>query len=589
MNVTVKLDGAVYDQGSPEHLEKLEQLHRGEIAKHTKEHVHDTSELRQLEMQARVSNAKHEDGAREQAVALADANAAIEESEDRFLRLVNGVKDYALYTLDATGHVASWNAGAQLIEGYEAEEIIGKHLSTFYKPSDVAGERPQLNLAAAAATGRTDEEGWRVRKDGTAFWANVVLSSIVDSTGRLLGFAKIVRDLTERRSWQEQLQQAQKLEAIGSLAAGVAHDFNNLLSIVLSYSDLIGMGLKEDDPIRADLQEIRSAGLLAATLTRRLLAFGNQQVLEPKVVDLCQILSSMDKMLGRVIGEDVELVANFAAGCSKVCVDAGQIEQVILNLIANARDAMPEGGKLTLEGSDVLLDAAFAVKHFGVTAGPHVLLSVVDTGTGMDDATQARMFEPFFTTKLPGKGTGLGLATVSGIVKQSGGTIWVESVVGQGTSVKIYLPVVAVSVADGRSVVTPVPELLHGTETILLVEDDESVRVLVRTILRKYGYNVLDARGGGDAFLLCEQYAAPIDLLLTDVVMPRMSGRQLAERLLEVRPAMKVLYMSGYTDDAVMRHGIFYSAVAFIQKPITPVSLARKIREALDAPPVAPA
>jgi two-component system, cell cycle sensor histidine kinase and response regulator CckA len=526
---------------------------------------------------------KPKNGAPDPTAALAEAKVALAESEDRFLRLMRGAKDYALYMLDAGGNVASWNAGAELVEGYQAEEILGKPLSTFYPASE--GGHAERNLTTAAHTGRAEEEGWRVRKDGSAFWASTVLSAIHDQAGTLMGFAKITRDLSERKNWEEQLHQAQKLEAIGGLAAGVAHDFNNILSIILSYSELLSQDLAPDDPMRVDLGEIRSAGQLAVTLTRRLLAFGRQQVLQPRVVDLCEIVCSMEAMLRRLIGEDVELVTNLAPKCGKVLVDAGQIEQVLMNLVVNARDAMTNGGKLTIDAVEVDLDAAYATEHVGVTAGPHVLLAVSDTGTGMAPATQARMFEPFFTTKEPGKGTGLGLATVFGIVKQSGGTIEVSSVPKRGTTFSIYLPMADQAAPIAAKVPPPHSETLHGSETVLLVEDDPQVRVLARAILRRYGYNVLDAQSGGDAFLLCEQYAGSIDLLLTDVVMPRMSGRQLAERLLEVRPAMKVLYMSGYTDDAVVRHGIFYSKIAFIQKPITPEALARKVRDALDAPP----
>ncbi len=520
-------------------------------------------------------------GARDQAADLADVTLALRESEDRFLRLMTGAKDYALYMLDASGNVASWNAGAELIEGYKAEEILGKPLFTLYEPAGFA--HAQENLQTAARVGRSEEEGLRVRKDGTTFWASVVLSAIVDSSGVLLGFAKVIRDLTERKNWEVQLQQAQKLEAIGSLAAGVAHDFNNLLSVILSYSELLALGIKEADPMRADLREIQTAGLLGVTLTRRLLAFGRQQVLQPKVVDLCAIIVALETMLRRLVGEDVEMVTDFAPECGKVLVDPGQIEQVVMNLVLNARDAMPDGGTLRINASELLLDEDFAAEHLGAIAGPHVLLSVSDTGIGMDEATLARIFEPFFTTKEPGKGTGLGLATVFGIVKQSAGIIEVFSKSQHGTTIKIYLPMVDKSSLVRSSAPPPNSGALHGSETILLVEDDEQVRVLARTILRRYGYDVLDAQSGGDALLLCEQYSSPIHLLLTDVVMRRMSGRELAERLLKERPEMRVLYMSGYTDDAVVRHGIFYSKVAFLQKPITPEPLVRKVREALDA------
>jgi len=506
-----------------------------------------------------------------------------QQSEDLFRLLVNGVKDYAIYMLDAAGNVTSWNAGAEHINGYKSDEVLGKNFSLFYEHADAKSGRPQEALAIAARTGHAEEEGWRVRKDGSMFWASGVLSPMHDSSGVLLGFAKITRDLTERRKLEEQLNQAQKLEATGSLAAGVAHDFNNVLSVVLSYSELLGAGLKAGDPMLEDLNQIRAAGLRAAALTRQLLAFGRQQALQSQIVDLTAVVGTMENMLRRLIGEDVTLTTLCAPSLGKVLVDPGQIEQVIMNLVVNARDAMPSGGTLTIETSEVVLDDQYASDHVGAKAGPHVLLSVNDTGTGMDKETQAHLFEPFFTTKEPGKGTGLGLSTVFGIVRQSGGTIQVSSEPQEGTSFKIYLPTTDGVAPAVRASPPPSVRVLLGSETILLVEDDEAVRLLARTILRKYGYNVLDAQGGGDALLLCEQYTAPIHLLLTDVVMPRMSGRGLAERLLLVRPEMKVLYMSGYADDAVVRHGIFYSTVAFIQKPITPELLGRKVRDALDS------
>jgi two-component system cell cycle sensor histidine kinase/response regulator CckA len=517
----------------------------------------------------------------DQSTALANANAALKESEDRFLRLMTGAKDYALYMLDASGNVASWNAGAELLKGYKAEEILGRHLSTFYAAAECAHARENLNTAAQV--GRAEEEGMRVRKDGSTFWASVVLSPIHDPSGALLGFAKLTRDLTERKNWEVQLHQAHKMEAIGGLAAGVAHDFNNLLSVILSYSELIASDLKDGDPMRADLQEIQSAGLLAVTLTRRLLAFGRQQVVQPKVVDLCCIIAALETMLRRLVGEDVEMVTEMATERGKVLVDPGQMELVVMNLVVNARDAMQDGGKLTIETTEVLLDEHFAAQHLGATPGPHVLLTVSDTGVGMDEATLAHIFEPFFTTKQLGKGTGLGLATVFGIVKQSGGIIQVLSERHRGTTVNVYLPMVDRAARIRSSAPPPNSPKPSGSETILLVEDDEQVRILARTILRRHGYNVLDAQSGGDALLLCEQYSSPIHLLLTDVVMRRMSGRQLAERLLKVRPEMSVLYMSGYTDDAAVRHGTFNSKATFVQKPITPGPLVRKVREALDS------
>jgi CheY-like chemotaxis protein len=311
------------------------------------------------------------------------------------------------------------------------------------------------------------------------------------------------------------------------------------------------------------------------------LTFSRQQVLQPKIVDLAKVISGVENMLRRLIGEDVELTANGDPALGKILVDPGQMEQLIVNLAVNARDAMPTGGRLIIETADVVLDEAYASDHVGVTPGPHVVLTVTDSGAGMDKATQARMFEPFFTTKEAGKGTGLGLATVFEVVRQSGGTIRVDSELDKGTTFKIYVPTAQRDVMASASPPPPDLRSLRGTETILLVEDEDGVRKLTRTILRRYGYNVLEAQSGGDAFLLCEQHAATIHLLLTDMVMPRMSGRQLAERLVPLRPGMKVLYMSGYTDDVFVRKGIMDSTIAFIQKPITPEALTRKVRETL--------
>jgi len=399
---------------------------------------------------------------------------------------------------------------------------------------------------------------------------------------------RVIRHAIERKSAalalhrsEDQLRQSQKMEAIGSLAGGMAHDFNNLLSVILSYSELLALDLKLEDPMRDDLRAINEAGVRAAALTHQLLAFSRQQVLQPVVVDLNEIFAGMEPMLRRVLGEDLELSSLPSRAICLVRVDTGQMEQVIMNLVVNARDAMPRGGKLTIETAEILLDESHAGHYVGAQVGPHIMLAVRDTGCGMTDAIQTRIFEPFFTTKAPGRGTGLGLATVFGIVRQSGGGIRVDSEPGVGTTFKVYLP--AATAIDAGSKASPPLErrTLRGSETILLVEDEERVRSLVHTILARYGYNVLEAQSGGDALLFCEQHPAAIDLLLTDVVMPRMSGPQLAGRLLALRPQMKVLYMSGYTNDAVVLHGILDSTIAFLQKPITPDALARKVRDTL--------
>ncbi len=385
----------------------------------------------------------------------------------------------------------------------------------------------------------------------------------------------------ERDRSLAQLQQSQKMEAIGQLAGGVAHDFNNLLSVVLGYADLILADMESDDVTRGDVEEIRRAGERAAALTRQLLMFSRQQVIEPKVLDLNDVLSDVDKMLRRLVGEDVELTTIHGPSLGHIRADPGSVEQVIMNLVVNARDAMPVGGKLTIETANVLLDEEYARAHLEAKPGAHVMLAITDTGSGMDKSTLARIFEPFYTTKEKGKGTGLGLSTVFGIVQQSGGTVWVYSEVGVGTTFKVYLPRVDEEADDIRSLV--MPATLRGSETILLVEDEDQVRDVARGILLRQGYTVLDARNAGEALLLCEQHAGRIHLLLSDVVMPRMSGPALAKRLVRTRPDMKVLCMSGYTDDAAVRHGVIDAELAYLQKPLTVDSLSRKVRSVLDA------
>jgi two-component system, cell cycle sensor histidine kinase and response regulator CckA len=381
-----------------------------------------------------------------------------------------------------------------------------------------------------------------------------------------------------------QLRQAQKMEAIGRLAGGIAHDFNNLLSVILGYSGLLTEGLPPGDPLRCDLEAIHEAGVRATDLTRHLLAFSRQQVLKPRPLDLSVVVAGMQTMLRRLINEDVELRWLAGPPLPKIMADAGQLEQVVMNLALNARDAMPSGGTLTIETSAVELGGRRDPQLLDAQPGQYVMLAVSDTGVGMDKATQARIFEPFFSTKGAGKGTGLGLATVFGIVTQSEGMLEVHSEPGKGTTFRAYFPATS-GPRLVRSSLPPRPEASSGgVETILLVEDEPLLRQLGCTILRKRGYNVLDAKDGVDALLVAEQHAGTIDLLLTDVVMPRMGGRPLAEKLLAIRPEVKVIYMSGYTDDVVVRNGLVESTINFMQKPISPDAMARKVRDVLDAP-----
>jgi signal transduction histidine kinase/ActR/RegA family two-component response regulator len=389
------------------------------------------------------------------------------------------------------------------------------------------------------------------------------------------------RTIQALRSSEEQLRQSHKLEAVGRLAGGIAHDFNNLLSVVLSYSSLLLNELPPDSPFLSDIEEIRGAGNRAADLTQQLLAFSRQQVLEPRVLNLNDIVAGVDKMLRRVLGEDVDLRTVVDPELGLVKADPGQIEQVIFNLALNARDAMPTGGKLTIETGNYELDELYAREHAEIAPGPHVMLAVSDTGQGMDKGTQARIFEPFFTTKEQGKGTGLGLSTVFGIVKQSGGSIWLYSEPGAGSTFKIYFPRCQGDV-QRRSSMPPPPKLTGGTETILLVEDEDQVRQVVHGILRRAGYTVLAAKEPTEATAICEQHAGSIHLLLTDVVMPQRSGRELAEQIATIEPGIKVLFMSGYTNDAILHHGVLAAGVAFLQKPLTPESITRKVRAVLD-------
>jgi PAS domain S-box-containing protein len=393
-------------------------------------------------------------------------------------------------------------------------------------------------------------------------------------------FTERLRAEEEKAALQEQLRQSQKMEAIGCLAGGVAHDFNNLLTIIKGNTQLSLMDLKENDPLRGDLEEVMRASDRASDLIHQLLAFSRRQMMEIKVVDLNTLLKNLEKMLGRVIGEDIELVTILAENLRSIKVDPGQMEQVIMNLAVNARDAMPDGGKLTIETANVELDEEYAHKHIAVKPGRYVMLSVSDTGVGMSPEIKERVFDPFFTTKEKGKGTGLGLSTVYGIVKQSEGNIWVYSEPGQGTTLKIYLPQIDEPVDELKEEV--VKEIARGNETILVVEDDETVRKLAVRILKKQGYRVLEASEGGTALLLGEEFKDPIHLILTDVVMPKMSGRQLVERLKEIHPEMKALYMSGYTDNAVLHHGVLEKGTNFIQKPFTVENLTRKVRGVLD-------
>ncbi|MGH7386257.1 MAG: ATP-binding protein, partial [Candidatus Rokuibacteriota bacterium] len=404
-----------------------------------------------------------------------------------------------------------------------------------------------------------------------------------DAEGRATRMIGAMMDVTQRRQLEDELRQAQKMEAVGRLAGGVAHDFNNLLTVITGRSVLLLGRLKADDPLRRSVEQIQKTADRAAGLTRQLLAFSRKQVLQRKNLDLNGAVAETSAMLRRLIGEDINLLLTLGAGAGRVNADPGQLEQALLNLAVNARDAMPQGGTLSVETDNVQLGAAPPDRPDALPPGPYAVLRVMDTGVGMDAATQTRIFEPFFTTKEPGKGTGLGLSMVHGVVRQHGGEIRVRSVVGGGTTFEIYLPQVEAapdSSLGDEAAGRPVP----GHETILLVEDEEDVRTLAREVLERQGYTVLEAGDGVQALDICETAGDRIDVILTDVVMPRMSGRELVDRVRATKPTMPVLYMSGYTEDAILRHGVRDASILLLGKPFTPADLLGKIREVLDKP-----
>jgi PAS domain S-box-containing protein len=508
---------------------------------------------------------------------------ALRSSEERFRQLADNIKE-ALIVIDLPSFKPSYLSRVWgEIWGRSVEEA--QHNPETWFEAIHPEDRPTVRAGhSAIARGVPAANVFRVmRPDGSLRWVRARMFPVFDASGVVYRMVGLVEDITDVRQTEEQLRQAQKMEAIGRLAGGIAHDFNNLLTAILGYTELVLETLGPNHASNADMLEIQAAGQSAANLTHQLLAFSRRQILQPQTIDLTDVIRRVESLLRRIIGEDVTLHLKLASPLAPVTVDPGQVEQVVMNLAVNARDAMPDGGRLTIETSVIELDETYLVQHRGASAGTHVMLAVSDTGVGMDEATQKRLFEPFFTTKEPGKGTGLGLATVYGIIKQSQGSIWVYSEPGTGSTFKIYLPI-AVAEPVQQVATDRQPVSLHGTETLLIVEDQPETRSVIRETLRRRGYTVIEAANGPEAILKSGQHTGPIHLLLTDVVMGGMSGRQLAENLHANRPDLRVLYMSGYTDDAIVRHGILEPGLAFVQKPFAADSLLRKIRGVLEAP-----
>jgi len=514
------------------------------------------------------------------------AEMSLEASEVKYKTLVESLSD-ALLMLDNESNILSCNQAFCNLFGYERKEIEGKPIRILHPSNESFYSFNQLVYPIVKENGLFRIE-WNLRcKDGKEVPVEITTSLIKSVEGAISGYVNIIRDMSERKKveqeksqLEEQFRQAQKMEAVGRFAGGIAHDFNNLLTVIQGNCDISLLELNDGNPLKYNIEQIRAASQKASDLTRQLLAFSRRQQLDPKVLDLNAIIKNLDKMLHRIIGEDVKLITILSEELGKIKADRSQIEQVILNLVVNARDAMPDGGTLIIETSNVELNEMYTKSHIDVISGHYVLLSVTDNGVGMSQEIKEKIFEPFFTTKEKGKGTGLGLSTVYGIVKQSGGNIWVYSEPGKGTTFKIYLPRVDEYIEEVKE--GGADEIPKGSETILVVEDDETVRGMATRILSTLGYRVLDASEAKEAVRLLEEHRGLIDLIITDVVMPTMNGKQLIDHLRFTFPNLKVLFMSGYTDSTIAYYGILEEGINFIQKPFTLNTLAKKVREILD-------
>jgi PAS domain S-box-containing protein len=541
---------------------------------------------RQAEIELRELNETLEQRTEARAAEIREVFSQLYESERQFRNLVESVTDYAIFMLDQNGVLITWNAGAARIKGYTADEVIGQHFSIFYSEDDRRNGVPRQALETARRVGRIAMEGWRIRKGGDRFWANVIINAVRNEENGTVAFAKVTHDLTERRTMEEQLRQVQKMEAIGQLTGGIAHDFNNLLTVISGNIETVQRRMSRAFPgLYRYLDAAARAVDRATTLTHRLLAYSRRQPLEPQSVDLNRLILGMSDLLGRTLGAHITIETVMAGGLWQVSADPIQVENAVINLSVNARDAMPDGGKLTLETANTYLDEAYAKTNAEVTPGQYAMLAVSDTGIGMTVDVVERVFEPFFTTKDVGAGTGLGLSQVYGFIKQSGGHIKVYSEPGGGTTVRLYLPrLMGQPAAIEDELPPPHPLPVGGRETILVVEDNDEVRAYTTAILRELGYEVLEAPEGGAALSLIASEPR-IELLFTDVGLPGpFNGRQLADEARKLRGDLRVLFTTGYARNAIIHQGRLDPGVQLIVKPFNFAGLAAKIRQMFDEP-----
>jgi PAS domain S-box-containing protein len=506
-----------------------------------------------------------------------EALDALWQSEERFRLLVNAVKDYAIFMLDLQGRIVSWNEGAERTTGFVAGDVLGKSMAVL-RPPDTAAELEPL-LARIRREGRLEWDDIGIKKNGSRYLSSVYATTMLGRSGELLGYVGIMRDVTEQRTLETQLAQTQKLESLGQLAGGIAHDFNNMLMVIFARCDILLRQL-ESEKHRQFITDIRSAATKNRDLTQQLLAATRQQVLAPQVVSVNDVITSAMQLLTPTLGEQIRIRTELDERLWNVYADPGKLHQVMLNLAINARDAMPGGGTLTIESRNVPVDSAYARQHLGLAEGEYVSIIVSDTGSGIPPEIRERIFDPFFTTKEPGRGTGLGLAVVHGIIEQTGGRIWMYSEEGRGTIFKIFLPRHPGETAADLPAEETIPK--GGRETILVVEDEELLRSVLRETLEEQGYHVLEARTPAEALTISGRLAEPIDLLLTDVIMPGMTGGELANMVVAARPGLRVTFMSGYSSHAVMDRDVLPEGSRYLEKPILTAVLLRTVRAALD-------